>query len=92
MYSVFLKPKAKKYLDKVVDAKYREKIKEAIKFLAIEPVPFRVYGLKKVEGLEDNYRIRIGKYRFIYAIFHNENSIVVTKIDKRDENTYNWSG
>lgn len=90
MYSVFLKPKAKKYLDKVVAAEYRDKIKEAIKFLAIEPIPFRHYDLKKVEGLEDNYRIRIGKYRFIYAFFRSENSIVVTKIDKRDENTYNW--
>lgn len=90
MYSVFVKPKAKKYLDKVVAAEYREKIKEAIRFLATEPVPFREYDVKKVEGLEDNYRIRIGKYRFVYAIFRIENSIVVTKIDKRDENTYDW--
>ena len=89
MYNVLVKHKAKKYLDEV-DINYREKIKTAIRFLAYEPVPFKEYDVKKVQGLENTYRIRIGKFRFIYSIFEEDRSIVITKIDRRDESTYGW--
>lgn len=87
MYSVFVKPKAKKHLDKI-DEKYRNRIKTAINFLSLQQIPFKDYDVKKVAGIENTYRIRIGVFRFIYTIISEKKTIIVLKIERRDEHTY----
>lgn len=46
----------------------------------------RPKGVKKI--IKNIYRIRVGRYRIIYEINDNYKLIVITKVAKRDENTY----
>ena len=63
-------------------------MKTAFEILQYEPRPFREFDVQKISGSEQDYRIRIGKYRFIYSIFQEEQAIVILKIDLRSETTY----
>jgi len=59
------------------------KIQNSILALASSPRP---PGAKK---LEDNiYRIRVGRYRVIYSVDDHGREIVILKVAKRDERTY----
>lgn len=62
---------------------YRKRIKEVLKELEDNPVPAEVYDVKKMEGGEDDYRIRIGGIRIVYSIFWDSESIEVVKIEWR---------
>ncbi|MBU1911735.1 type II toxin-antitoxin system RelE/ParE family toxin [Patescibacteria group bacterium] len=42
--------------------------------------------IKKLEGYEDIYRTRVGRYRIIY--FDDGDRIIIKAIRKRDESTY----
>ena len=66
-YTILLSKKAQKQLDKLSDH-IAEPIFVAISELAENPRPS---GCKKLKGRE-GYRIRIGNYRVIYAIFDDE--------------------
>jgi mRNA interferase RelE/StbE len=48
----------------------------------------RPRGVKKVQGRENAWRIRIGRYRIVYAIFDDQRLVLVTKVDLRNEGTY----
>ena len=41
------------------------------------------FDIKKLAGLKDTYRIRVGKWRIIYEIVWEKRIIKVLKIDKR---------
>ena len=45
-----------------------EKFAKLIDVLSKNPYPWKEFDLKKIEGTEDTYRIRFGKYRIIYYI------------------------
>ena len=63
-YEVRLSNTARKQLDNLPDKPF-ERITEALKKLALNPRPNGVTKLKGREG----YRIRVGDYRVLYAIF-----------------------
>ncbi len=65
------------------DRSYAERIEEAILSLAQDPRP---HGYKKLD--EDLFRIRIGNYRIIYAIFDYLVTVVVVRLTSRGESTY----
>jgi len=44
-------------------------------------------GVKKIRG--NIFRIRIGDWRIIYAIFDEDNLVIIGKIARRTEDTYN---
>lgn len=50
--------------------------------LAIEPRP---NGVKKLQGKENSYRIRVGDYRIIYDIFDNVLLISIVEIGHRSQ-------
>ncbi len=87
MFEVFLSNIALKSLKKF-DARTVQKSKKALIFLKSSPIPINEYGIKKIEGAEDTYRLRIGKYRIIYKIEWDRKEIYVLKIDIRNEKTY----
>ena len=88
MYSVFLKPKAKKAFSSLPND-YAEKVKKAFEILQYEPIPSKELDVQKIKGSDKDYRIRIGAYRFLYHIFEKEKAVVVLKIERRSETTYN---
>lgn len=61
----------------------RERVVEAIRSLADEPRPAGAIHL-----LENLYRIRVGKYRIIYAVYDAEVVVLICKVAKRSEVTY----
>jgi len=52
-----------------------------------EPVPVEKYDIKKMRGILNTYRIRIGGWRIVYRVEFVEKKIIILKIEKR-ENVY----
>jgi len=46
----------------------------------------KIPNTKKLSNLKNTYRIRIGRYRLIYQLTNN--SPLIIKLTKRDDNTY----
>ena len=82
MYRLELTSQAQRQLDKLSVADL-EPIVAAIQELRDNP---RASGVKKLRG--PIYRIRVGDWRIVYAVFDKDNLIVVGKIARRSKDTY----
>ena len=60
----------------------RERLLKAILALADNPRPI---GSRRIEGQEDIYRIRVGDWRIIYAIFEDQLIVTVVKVGSRGD-------
>ncbi|MBD0387461.1 MAG: type II toxin-antitoxin system RelE/ParE family toxin [Nostoc sp. C3-bin3] len=60
----------------------QQRIQTKINDLAIEPRP---NGVKKLQGDENSYRIRVGDYRVVYEINDDVLIVTVIKIGHRSE-------
>jgi mRNA interferase RelE/StbE len=83
MYRLELTRRAQHNLEKLSRQDF-EQIIIAIHGLREEP---RHRGTKKLSG--PIYRVRVGKWRIIYAVFDKDKLIIVGKIARRSEDTYN---
>ena len=54
-----------------------------VKVLKTNPIPWKDCDVKKVEGEENTYRIRIGNYRIIYSLEDEGKRIYILKFGKR---------
>lgn len=79
-YQLTIRPKAAKELEKINEP-YYSNIKAAIYLLADEPRP---QGCKKLKG-RDGFRIRVGDYRIIYAIYDKTLTIDVVALGHRKD-------
>ena len=82
MYQLELTSQAQHQLDKPSVADLR-RIVATIQQLRNNPRPS---GVKKLRG--PIYRIRVGNWRIVYAVFERDNLIVVGKIARRSKDTY----
>ena len=48
----------------------------------------RPHGVRKLEGEQFAYRIRVGRYRVLYDILDEQQIVVITKVVRRAESTY----
>jgi len=64
---------------------YIKKLDKIFKYLKKNPKPWRFFDLRKIEGLEDVYRIRLGKIRIIYKIFWKDRKIFIMKVEYRSK-------
>lgn len=60
----------------------QERIQTKINDLAIEPRP---NGVKKLQGDDNSYRLRVGDYRVIYEVVDNVLIVTVIKVGHRSE-------
>jgi len=67
-------------LDKI----YKNKVVECLKTLSLDPVPVRKYDTKKLSGLKDSFRIRIGKVRIVYTVLWEEKVVLIARIGFRE--------
>lgn len=74
----FAKPAAKQL--KALSPQEQQRIKSKIDALVDLPRP---YGVVKLSGEDDLYRIRVGDYRIIYSIQDHRLLILVLKIGHR---------
>ncbi|HLD39035.1 MAG TPA: type II toxin-antitoxin system RelE/ParE family toxin [archaeon] len=79
MFRVYFSSRAKRSLDDVTDAR----IDEVLKMLVTDPVPAKSYDVKKLQGMHDAFRIRIGDVRIVYTIIWKSSTILVSRIEKR---------
>ena len=86
MYRVKLTSRAQRELDKL-PAQDLARIVAALQQLGGDPRPF---GSKKLRA--SIYRIRVGDWRIIYAVFDKDNLIIVGKIARRSKDTYQRMG
>ena len=61
----------------------KSRIRSFLLKLCENPYPIKDYELKKLQGLINTYRIRIGDIRIVYEILKDDREINVLKIDLR---------
>jgi mRNA interferase RelE/StbE len=83
-YELQLERGARKSLDALPDVHYH-RIREAVDRLASEPRP---RGCVKLRGMAPTWRIRVGNYRVIYAIFDRERIVKIIEVLPRTTQTY----
>ncbi len=87
MFNVLLGRKPRKFFEALED-KTKERLRELFKTLETNPWPAKEFDLRKIEGLNDCFRIRIGKYRVSYEIDNNSKEITVYRLERRSETSY----
>jgi len=61
----------------------QQRLAEAIRGLSVDPRPKGCVNLREVI-----FRVRVGRYRIVYAVFDDMLVIVVVKVARRSEATY----
>lgn len=80
MFKVILSSLSQRFLKKC-DKELHERLLRKIRNLSEEPFP---PDCKKIVGREDKvFRVRVGDYRVLYAVYDYKNEILVADIDKR---------
>ncbi|MEH1854151.1 MAG: type II toxin-antitoxin system RelE/ParE family toxin [Nostoc sp.] len=80
-YEVKFSTGAKKQFRKL-PLEVQERIQTKINDLAIEPRP---NGVKKLQGDDNSYRIRVGDYRVVYELDDDVLIVTVIKVGHRSE-------
>ena len=83
MYRVELSSRAQRELEEIREKKFDD-IVAALRGLRNNPRPL---GVKKLRG--PIHRIRVGGGRIIYAVFDKDGLVIVGKVARRSEKTYN---
>ncbi|NJM72731.1 MAG: type II toxin-antitoxin system RelE/ParE family toxin [Scytonema sp. RU_4_4] len=80
-YEVEITPTAKRQIKKL-PLDVLQKVVAKLEELAIEPCPD---GVTKLEGSENLYRVRLGKYRIIYEIQDGLLLVTIVKVKHRKD-------
>ena len=81
-YAVLLEKSAARFLLRLRDAKLKSRLDEAIESLADDPRP---PGCRKLAGISDRYRVRVGDYRIVYRIDDGKVAVLILLIGHRRE-------
>ena len=84
MYSLKIKRKALKAVRGLPKGVKRQ-VEETLKVLQTKPIPARTHDIKKMRGVEDTYRIRIGDTRIVYTIKRGQRTIIIHYIGSREK-------
>jgi len=83
MYEIELRKQVLRFIDKRTP---KEKTRITNIFLKLKADPYRSdLDIKKLQGRPNVYRLRIGKYRFLYKIIENRLLIFMQKADTRGD-------
>ena len=77
-----------------IPAEYQDAIIMAVRSLAANPRPEgkrskKLAGQLIVSQFTAQYRLRIGPYRLLYDVDDQRKKVILLKLAKRDEHTYN---
>jgi len=78
-YRVFIKPSAVREIEGIAEKKQRRRVVARIHSLSDDPRP---PGCEKLTG-RDQYRVRQGAYRIVYAIEDDRLVVYVVKVGHR---------
>ncbi|MBI4283889.1 MAG: type II toxin-antitoxin system RelE/ParE family toxin [Chloroflexi bacterium] len=82
MYEIVFTSRARREFEKL-SMTFQERMAAAIEHLEVNPRPA---GVKKLTGLI--YRLRVGDWRIIYAVLDKQRRVVIVKVARRSEDTY----
>ena len=88
MYRLEFSPAADRDLERLkqrIQRRNFERLRTAVRSLADDPRP---HGVRKIEGAERAYRIRVGDYRVVYEIYDKERLVLILQVVRRTETTY----
>ena len=88
MYRVEVSPAADRDIEKLrgrIQRHSLERLRSAIRSLAENP---RLYKVRKIEGAERAYRVRVGDYRVVYEMYDKERLVLIIQVARRTEATY----
>ena len=85
-YRVELAPSAQRDLRRL-PLQVQARLATPIRALGDSPRPL---GVRKVQGQERTWRIRVGPYRVVYDLYEDEQLVVIFKVDRRRESTYRF--
>lgn len=78
MYQIIIRKPAKKFIDKLPTNEKRRIL------FAIEQLP-HAGDIKKLQGTTGYYRLRVGDYRILYTVDHDELIVCVAAAGNRGE-------
>ncbi len=81
-YNVLINKKLDKSLKNLPEI-HVKKFVTLMDVLTTNPFPWKEFDLKKIEGSDDTYRIRIGRYRVVYYVEKKQKTIHVLKFEIR---------
>jgi len=84
MYRVVIHRRVVKEL-KTLQKAHLRKFSEFVEVLKTNPVPWKTFDIRKIEGSEDTYRVRIGDYRVIYYVEKSSKTIHILKLERRSK-------
>ncbi|MBI4043807.1 MAG: type II toxin-antitoxin system RelE/ParE family toxin [Candidatus Diapherotrites archaeon] len=87
MFDVRLSRDAEKFYERS-DNRLKDRLKELFAILTQNPVPVYAHDVKKMRGRDDEYRIRLSRFRVIYRVDWDNRIIRIGVIERRDEHTY----
>ena len=80
-YSILIRPAAVRDL-KALPSDARSRIEKAIDRLVDDPRP---PGSRKLVGVDDEWRLRVGDYRVLYLVNDSQRQVVVARVAHRRE-------
>jgi mRNA interferase RelE/StbE len=80
MFSIEFSSRAKKEYDKLKN----KRIDKILKTLVLDPVPAKKFDVKKLRGIKDTFRIRLGSIRIVYTVIWSNNIIIVSRVSPRE--------
>ena len=83
MYEIALNRQAQRQYEKLTGKDFK-KVDESLELLKTTPRP---PGVIKLSG--NIHRIRVGDWRIIFAIYDKDKLVIIGKIVRRSEDTYN---
>ena len=82
MFKVDVKKRAFKSLEKLTSSNL-ESVKQLVKVLRYEPIPYMDFDVAKLAGRTDDYRVRVGAIRVVYSVDWVNKVITVNRIESR---------
>jgi mRNA interferase RelE/StbE len=82
IYEILISKDVRKFLEKK-DKKFLQKANLVFEKLKTNPFNHPALDIKKMVNSQNDYRIRIGKYRFLYSVIESKIIIYVYKADSR---------
>jgi len=79
-------PRANRDLQQIPDEVARKRIREKLKQLDRDPTGPQ-HDVKKLQGVDDRWRLRVGSYRAIFAFDRKARDVIVVRISDR-KNAY----
>ena len=80
-YRLLITRQVEKQLD-ALPPQIASRVEQHIEALPADPRPF---GVKKLKGYTDTYRVRVGSYRIIYSIDDRTQTVTLLTIDNRKD-------